>query len=110
MIEAQYEVLGQHSLRTIRPVRDGRMDRTFPSIRSYGERMFDRPCRDGYLFAIISQHFVLGYFHRIPPGRLLSTHISSRYVDARARLYWPYGPAERFAKLMLMRGDPIVES
>jgi hypothetical protein len=28
-VEAQYEVLGQHSLRTIRPVRDGRMDPYF---------------------------------------------------------------------------------
>jgi hypothetical protein len=27
-----------------------------------GER-FDRPCRDGRAFWIISQHFVLGYFH-----------------------------------------------
>jgi hypothetical protein len=53
--EAQYEVLGQHSLRTIRPVRDGRMDRTFPSIRRYGEQMFDRPSRDGFGFLPFSQ-------------------------------------------------------
>jgi len=53
--EAQYEVLGQHSLRTIRPVRDSRMDRTFPSIRRYGEQMFDRPSRDGFGFLPFSQ-------------------------------------------------------
>jgi hypothetical protein len=38
--------------------------------------------RDGPVLQHLTQHFVLGYFHRVPPGRLLPAHIPSRYVDA----------------------------
>ncbi|MGA8479709.1 MAG: hypothetical protein WB696_17265, partial [Chthoniobacterales bacterium] len=31
------------------------------------------------------QHFVLGYFHWVPPGRLLRAHIPSPYVGAALR-------------------------
>jgi hypothetical protein len=30
---------------------------------------FYRTWRDGHVFYTISQHFVLGYFHWVPPGR-----------------------------------------
>jgi hypothetical protein len=38
--------------------------------------------RDGHIFYTISQHFVLGYFHCVPPGRTLSTSVRQSYVEA----------------------------
>jgi hypothetical protein len=63
---AQYEVLGWRSKKTTRPGRDG-------STAAYaGEAAYERtrsqktsivPAGTDVSFCIISQHFVLGYFH-----------------------------------------------
>jgi hypothetical protein len=34
---------------------------------------------------IVSQHFVLGYFHRVPLGRLLAAYIPFYCVEAHAK-------------------------
>ena len=97
------------------PSRQGRSKRLAPHLSYTASRT--QPAnrsslRDGRVLQHLTQHFVLGYFHRVPPGRLLPAHISSRYVDLRG--LGSTGPtsqrAERFAKLMLMGADPVVES
>ncbi len=75
---AQYEVLGNNAKRDVRPVRDDRsvlapspLVRGFTSVSS---RRSSRPGRAAFLNA--TQHFVLGFFHSVPPGRV-SAHVSA---------------------------------
>jgi len=56
-----------------------------------------RPVRHGQddedlIFYTISQRFVLGYFHSVPPGRTLSAEIRRSYVEAHWRLPDGVGP------------------
>jgi hypothetical protein len=48
-------------------------------MRVRAER-FDRPYGTAASFATIAQHFVLGYFRRVPPGQLAAYPFP--YVDA----------------------------
>ncbi|MGA8482533.1 MAG: hypothetical protein WB696_31565 [Chthoniobacterales bacterium] len=80
---AQHEVVGNGAKRDVRPGRDDRNVRLLVSLMPLTSvSSLDRPIRDGSLIKTLTQHFVLGYFHRVPPGRLLPAHISSRYVVA----------------------------
>jgi hypothetical protein len=76
MIVAQHEVLGFDLVKRLVPI-------------SYNVRPNIPFVPGGTLvsfFCIISQHFVLGYFHLVPPGRILSADIRQSYVEARWRL------------------------
>ena len=93
---AQYEVLGWHLEKATRPERE-RDDREllillkphakrpgtilFYLLLSLAPKVF-RGWRDGHIFYTISQHFVLGYFHWVPPGRTLWTGVRQSYVEA----------------------------
>ena len=61
---AQYEVLGYRFQKAIRPERDDRWVLTIvePRARPKADRFY-RPARDGRVFLLHSQHFVLGHFH-----------------------------------------------
>ncbi len=70
---------GSRFLKRIRPGRDDRPPLRL--VKSHWRPIidrFDRPCGTGRLFLHFSQHFVLGYFHGIPPGliALAAWHLS----------------------------------
>jgi hypothetical protein len=83
---AQYEVLGIDAKRDIRPGRDDRdvwllvFLMPFTSVSN-----LDRPIRDGSLIKTLTQHFVLGYFHQVPPGPVVFAY-SQIFVDADGQL------------------------
>jgi hypothetical protein len=68
---AQYEVLGSR-FRKKRPGRDDRWLLTLMKLHSRNQKLNVSivPSGTDISFCIISQHFVLGYFHWVPPGRL----------------------------------------
>src|SRR5258708_28991177 len=68
---AQYEVLRNDAKRHARPARDDRNARSFVSHTTpQAQPPIDRPFRDGSLIRTLTQHFVLGYFRRVPPGQV----------------------------------------
>jgi len=71
---AQYEVLGLAFKRSASPGRDDRNDRIllFNVARLANGKVIDRPFRDATPYQKLTQHFVLGYFHQVPPGQTFS--------------------------------------
>jgi hypothetical protein len=67
---AQYEVLGNDARRRVRPARDDRNTRLWSHAIPRAQAAIDHPIRirDGCLLKPLTQHFVLGYFHRVPYG------------------------------------------
>ena len=69
---AQYEVLGWRLKND--PSRTGRSTATYAAEAVYERTRSQNtsivPAGTDVLFCVISQHFVLGYFHRVPPGRV----------------------------------------
>jgi hypothetical protein len=67
---AQYEVLGNDSKREVRPARDDRNARPLVSRVRIHKRKQPSIVPSGtvVLFLTPTQHFVLGYFHQVPPG------------------------------------------
>jgi hypothetical protein len=68
---AQYEVLGWSSERGTRPGWDDRRPayaREAVYVRDKEPNVSIVPPGTDISFCIISQHFVLGYFRRVPPG------------------------------------------
>src|ERR1700730_1229374 len=51
-------------------------------------------------FGINSQHFVLGYFHRVPPRPILFTYSQvsgwRRSAEGWAKRLWPFGQTDRW--------------
>jgi hypothetical protein len=80
---AQYEVLGRLFFRRRPSRRDDRWSLVLlKPPPDQGAECFDRPVRDGYSLETLTQHFVLGYFHRVPPGRVFSAY--SQTLSCRA--------------------------
>ncbi len=77
---------GNDAKRNVRPGRDDRNIWLLISLMPLTRVSSPRSSHPGRsLFKTLTQHFVLGYFHWVPPGRLLPAHISSPYVDADGR-------------------------
>jgi hypothetical protein len=76
---AQYEVLGNGP----KEVPSRRDERTVapspPNATSRVQTVIDRPYRDGHVFLPLPSNKLLGYFHWVPSGPLLSAYTPTPY-------------------------------
>ena len=75
---AQYEVLGNEAKSHVRPVRDDRKDRNARLLVSHTAQRFQHwsivPSGADSSLKTLTQHFVLGLFHRVPSGLIFINH------------------------------------
>ena len=96
---AQHFSAGLAFKRCVRPVRDDRKDpiSSFMPLEERTRTAVDRPYRDGPLLKHQPTTDVVGYFHPIPPGSILTALICSSGVRADVRP-WDYRPSSMIAQ------------